>query len=541
MAIACFSGMYGQDHSEFLISSDGLSVNLAESDLGGVVTVWMIENDTTYQSTLRAQSIDHSGTSRWNTSGVPVFDSTFLQSPRFSAVGDGRGGAIVAFYGMVEGGDTNSNQLFIQRLDRNGMGMWGEDGIQLFVDTFVTTSAGVSKPSLLPDGAGGAFVTWHFLQEPAMNISVARVDSNGNVVWTSSLSPISYEFTDPSICTDDSGGLYLCYRLVPGRRKVAAQHLDSEGRFLWPDTGIVLGDCDGPGPFPPFDLTRDGTGGMIISWIDYADNGSLRVQRIAANGTLLWQDGGIVIGKARNDVKLTASANGDVVVIWATDDSTRAQRISPSGQLLWGTAGRLIFNGDQEVIKTAVGEISNSKTVLAWCSRNSNVSGGNLYISGLDQEGDSWIPVTLLDSIRRLSQFPPELHSDANRAFLVWSTNPGIVLSIVDTTGIVSADIQEDQHAPYEFALYCNYPNPFNPTTMIRYSVPGGFVTLSVFDVLGRHMITLVPRSEHNAGIYEASFSPNNFPSGVYFARLSVTDANHQLLWHATRKLLFTK
>jgi len=74
--------------------------------------------------------------------------------------------------------------------------------------------------------------------------------------------------------------------------------------------------------------------------------------------------------------------------------------------------------------------------------------------------------------------------------------------------------------APTLFALRQNYPNPFNPSTKINFGIPErGFVTLEVFDVLGRKVATLV-REELAAGSYERTFDASALPSGVYFDRL---------------------
>ena len=74
---------------------------------------------------------------------------------------------------------------------------------------------------------------------------------------------------------------------------------------------------------------------------------------------------------------------------------------------------------------------------------------------------------------------------------------------------------------PNHFDLEQNYPNPFNPTTQIRYSVAGkGYVSLKVFDLLGRDVATLFG-GEQRAGDYVATFDAGNYPSGVYFYRLT--------------------
>ncbi len=80
-----------------------------------------------------------------------------------------------------------------------------------------------------------------------------------------------------------------------------------------------------------------------------------------------------------------------------------------------------------------------------------------------------------------------------------------------------------------------NYPNPFNPSTTISYELSAtGYVTLKVYDILGREIATLVSRSE-SAGTHSVTFDASRLPSGVYFYRLTAPGIN------LVRKMLLTK
>src|SRR5690606_29109334 len=93
------------------------------------------------------------------------------------------------------------------------------------------------------------------------------------------------------------------------------------------------------------------------------------------------------------------------------------------------------------------------------------------------------------------------------------------------------SDIVEVEMTPTEFSLSQNYPNPFNPTTSIEYRIGSTeYVTLKVYDVLGREAATLVNEVKQ-PGVYEVEFNPEssigNLPagrqglaSGVYYCQL---------------------
>lgn len=73
---------------------------------------------------------------------------------------------------------------------------------------------------------------------------------------------------------------------------------------------------------------------------------------------------------------------------------------------------------------------------------------------------------------------------------------------------------------PGGYALSQNYPNPFNPTTTIDFTLPSaGFVSLKVYDLLGREVMTLL-NEQKAVGTYRATFDATNLPSGTYFYAL---------------------
>jgi len=111
--------------------------------------------------------------------------------------------------------------------------------------------------------------------------------------------------------------------------------------------------------------------------------------------------------------------------------------------------------------------------------------------------------------------YSPITNDDSYKAMYYWSNTW--------TAGSASA-VEKTDGVALQFELSANFPNPFNPSTQIRYSIPhSGMVSLKVFDVIGRQVATLVDGYQ-DAGKYTVTFNTNEkglaLSSGVYFYRL---------------------
>ena len=104
-------------------------------------------------------------------------------------------------------------------------------------------------------------------------------------------------------------------------------------------------------------------------------------------------------------------------------------------------------------------------------------------------------------------------------------------------TGRYDGDVlsTEDEIVASSFALKRNYPNPFNPSTTIEYSLGlAGPTKLMIYDVLGREIATLV-NEYRPAGVHKVMWNASGLPSGVYFYRLESSDFNR------TQKMILMK
>ncbi len=173
--------------------------------------------------------------------------------------------------------------------------------------------------------------------------------------------------------------------------------------------------------------------------------------------------------------------------------------------------------------------------------------GGDTSLVSLDSLFDF---IVSEGGVYHLMWHPQVIFSDIGKRYLhghldyisgrrnIWYANLGVVylyhfLQEANATPVDA--IAERGSMPVGYDLYQNYPNPFNPSTVITYRMSdAGHVTLKVFDVLGREVVTLVDQIQ-KPGTYEVRFDGSRLPTGLYFCRL---DAGN---YFAVRKLLLLK
>ena len=101
-----------------------------------------------------------------------------------------------------------------------------------------------------------------------------------------------------------------------------------------------------------------------------------------------------------------------------------------------------------------------------------------------------------------------EIHQNNNKGF-----------NVLGASSVVGID-DENYILPDKYLLYQSFPNPFNPSTTIKYSVPNSdIVNIKVYDILGKEVATLLNEYK-SPGSYIVEFDGSKFASGVYFYQL---------------------
>lgn len=163
-------------------------------------------------------------------------------------------------------------------------------------------------------------------------------------------------------------------------------------------------------------------------------------------------------------------------------------------------------------------------TIIA-ANPNTSVAGraqfNNFYIA-LYNDNDPRAASSILSDIEKgASLSTPMEISDAEHALATYvnpKTGKSINMSELGNGTPVSDTLASELASDN---LMANYPNPFNPSTTIRYNLPAtGHVTLKIYDILGREVVTLVNENQ-GVGVHIARFDGTRLASGLYFYRLS--------------------
>ncbi len=155
--------------------------------------------------------------------------------------------------------------------------------------------------------------------------------------------------------------------------------------------------------------------------------------------------------------------------------------------------------------------------ILGYNNRQVFISSPNII-----EVHSTWNPEQLQ---RRHSTFdnvilPRDMHFKDDYAIVADNTT----LSIYACSEILHSPEVDTDLLPYSFGILSAFPNPFNSTTTINYSIPTGTsISLDVFNLLGQRVQTLV-EGQQQAGNHRAILRVNGLPSGLYFIRLEASD-----------------
>jgi len=308
---------------------------------GGVIVAWSDFRAGQDDMNIYAQRIGRWNSLTWPSPGVAVCTAAGHQQILGMAE-DGAGGALIAW--MDERAAPNSLDIYVQRIDPEGVTRWTSDGVAVCTAPNWQYSGGVAS-----DGAGGAVVTWRDERTGGPDVYAQRVDALGYVAWAAD--GVAVQATGngeygPSIVDDGDAGVIIAWldgRASPYERDIYAQRLDRWGDALWDAGGVPV--CTAGDYVEAPELISDGAGGVIVSWMDYravSGDADVYAQRLDATGSPVWQVDGVAISTpegTQQDLALVTDRAGGAIMAWRLGDGESgegdiyAQKIERNGYL----------------------------------------------------------------------------------------------------------------------------------------------------------------------------------------------------------------
>lgn len=504
---------------------------------GGLFVVWQDYRDESNYK-IYAQRISASGDPLWGANGIPVCSELGDQLvPHLTT--DGAGGAIVTW------NDTRAilSDIYCQRLSPSGALLWNASGVAL-----CTAGGPQHDETLIPDGAGGAIVTWWDRRDNAAavigDIYAQRVNSAGTVQWASDGVPIcvatgSQQY--PMIASDGSSGAVITWadaRNGSSNRDIYAQRVDADGTRLWTANGVAL--CNAANDQTSTAIASDGAGGAIVAWADSRATEKIYAQRISSGGVVQWTADGVPLtnGSGETLPTILEDGAGGAIVTWmdfshfpTSQADIRAQRIASNGTAQWGAAGLAVcdFTGNQlSPVLTTDGA---GGAIVTWTDYRANGVDADVYARRITSAGSAqWGAATkgVAVSTASSSQYLPAIATDAAGGAIVnWQdtrdgTSDIYAQRILSDGQLGTGNVGVESEAPGRLSLRLAGPNPArSERLLVRFSIGAGEpATLEVLDVAGRRVggRTL---DGFDAGTHTADLGEGrHLAAGLYLVRL---------------------
>lgn len=462
--------------------------------------------------------------------------------------------------------DDNGN-VYVTGWSRSGSDFGTEDyctikynnnGQQLWVkryDGSVNTSCFYYDyaRAIFVDADGNVYVTGESWGNDNLNgdYLTLKYNSSGTLLWVKRYNgPSSKNDNALSIAVDPSGNVY-----VTGGSQQQGKGYDygtvkynSAGSQLWATR------YDGPGYLDDIarEIKVDGAGNVYITGSSHGGTSNIDYATIKYNtsGQQLWLKR--YTNSAIND---TDAATGLDLDVFSNVYVTGYSKAPGSASYDYVTLKYLTFDGSQQWIERFDGGLSDKAWDIRVINKSCIASGMNsnqgdipcwdifVYLTGESMKtgsGSDFLTLSYKDNgtLRWSVRFNgPQNGNDA-----AFSISTKAMYPIIYAGGSFSSDYgiigiaELTRTAPNDYSGLSNsYPNPFNPSTTISYRVAKeSIVKISVFDVLGREVSTLV-NEKKSEGEYSVVFNASNLNSGIYFYRIETDYASE------TQKIVLIK
>jgi len=371
------------------------------------------------------------------------------------------------------------------------------------------------------------------------SLSVVKINSAGNVEWNRIL-PVGFLCWDMKRIYDN--GFILCGN---SGLKAFAVRIDSVGNFIWQK---IFDGSSTKGFYSVIESNQ--TGFVFTGYNQNPDTTKIYVVKLGFDGNLIWEKNYTASNHRNSGQKIChfkntylIGGNTDIDI----DEKTYILRVDTSGNLLqtkiwvpYGTSKE--FFDDMTAIdsnKIVISKrVDSSSTLYTYAKAQLVDSNFNLIKEQVYYPSYSYATFA---SILPL-QNKDILFAGTFDYFSNWSSRRYDMYAVRTDSNLNTTPfppiglINNNQNQPKKYLLSQNFPNPFNPTTNIKYSVKeNSFISITVYDVTGR-LVTELVKQKQTAGTYEVDFDGSALASGLYF--YSLTSDNRII---ETKKMILLK
>ena len=255
------------------------------------------------------------GIAQWQFDGNDISTATNFQF-RPVVVSDGAGGAIVTWFDLRSG---SSYDIYAQRVSASGVPQWTANGVAI-----CTAPNNQNSSTLVPDGAGGAIITWGDPRSGNYHIYAQRVNASGIPLWTADgvalCTAANYQL-NPTIVSDGAGGAIVTWHDYRGSSDydVYAQRVNASGVPQWTANGVAL--CTAAYQQYNPTIVADGAGGAIVTWSDVRSGSDFDIyaQRVNAAGAVQWLMDGVAVCTAPDQQQypmIVPNQSGGAIMVW---------------------------------------------------------------------------------------------------------------------------------------------------------------------------------------------------------------------------------
>ena len=338
----------------------------------------------------------------------------------------------------------------------------------------VCTLPGSDYPRIASDGAGGAFIVWRdFRNDPDGDLYIQRVIAGFTIApgWPMDGMPVTSvpeaQGVAGGLAPDGGGGVIVVWQdhrdFFATRTDIYAQRVMADGTIApgWPADGLPV--CTAPGDQWLPQVVADGTGGAILVWEDYREDGSggpsstntdVYAIRVNPDGTIhpAWAVNGspVCTEPGKQDLpRLVPDGDGGVIVAWRDrrnldpdGGDLYMQRLSPDGAVVSGwPAGGLaacVANGEQGGIMELVTDGAGG-AIAAWMDSRTEPFEGDIFAQRVTADGaiaQGWPPDGLPVAVAPNPQLYPHMIADGvGGAYIVWDDYRDYVNTNADLFG----------------------------------------------------------------------------------------------------------